>query len=455
MVIRVVKRPITVGAALAALMQLAAVGCGTPLDDAQGQTPSAAGVAVAALEQGRAPSLYAVLPGDPIAAVGHGVVVTADGSIVDPTPDFVRNTQRQYIDLLLGAAGAGVREELEQERLRSEPEAGADREFALRAALIDLMLDRVQPSGASDISAKNRFLVYAVEPVDLAFVEDPNQKTYAQTCREQGVPTPPDWADDPATTGWTSGGRLDVDFLQQGDATVWYKVSTDSATPGLCVALPRVQPATETESAYIGLLGVICQGKVSGKVCFWDNREKFYLPITGTKTIAADFVTPDEIEARNGDRCTLCHRGENAYIVHPGSNLDIDLTEHGAGWKFNVPESYLRANQWVEPLVNGAWPKNERWSEDDWNAFTDIQLADDGVTAETSCIHCHDYQGTGGELGQFGTQYCSTVMSRALDRTMPPLAYLEGTDNPDKKPHTPSIGHRDFITSKCATTPND
>ena len=453
MVFRMGKPHIAANAALVALAQLAALGCGSQIDGSPEGTPSAAGAAVAALEQEKMSRLYAALPSGPIAAVGHGMVITPDGSVVEPTPDFARSAQQTYIERLLNEASPEVRTAFEQERSISEPEVGAPREFAMRAELIDWLIERVQPSDASDISAKNRFLVYAVEPADLAFVESSNRENYVATCRAEGVPTPPDWADDPTSTGWTLSGVIETDFVKRGTATAWYKISTDSTTPGLCIALPRIQdgadPDTGEPRQYIDLLGIICQGKNSGKVCFWDNQEDFYLPMNETKKITEDFVSPDEIEATTVDRCTVCHRGENAYIIHPGTALDIDRKVHGDGWKFNPRESYLRASKWVEPLVHDAWFKNLPWTESDLLEFRAVPLADDGVRPETSCFDCHYEGGEGGALGQLGPDYCTSVLLKSLDVTMPPQAYLDGVNTPDNLPHTPSVGHQDFLRTRC------
>jgi hypothetical protein len=146
---------------------------------------------------------------------------------------------------------------------------------------------------------------------------------------------------------------------------------------------------------------------------------------------------------------TECHRGENAYVIHPGTALDIDKKLHGDAWRFNRQESYLRASKWVEPIVHDAWFKNLQWTEDDLREFMKVSLADDGVKPETSCFDCHHDGGKGGALGQLGSQYCASVLLKSLNVTMPPQAYLDGVNTPDNLPHTPSVGHRDFLKMQC------
>lgn len=462
------KKPnITGKATLLALAQVAAIGCNAPLDDSAEQASAGgAAVAVQALEQEQVSRLYAALPPtDPIRAAGHGMIVTSDGRVIEPTPDFVRTTQRYYIDRLYNESSVEVQQEYARERANWEPTVGEAREFARRGGIIDWFLLQVRPVDAAKLDARNRFLVYAMEPEDAAFVVGTSSRAdYLQECKAAGVPTPPDWGNDPAALGWTLGGPLDTtDFLNKGPATVWYKVSTDPERPGLCMALPRVQTGEVQEQTpdgqwvtrrkqQIGLLGVICQGKTSSQACFWDNDGAFELPLTQVKTIANDFKSAADLAAK-GDVCTSCHRGENIFIIHPGTNLDIDKKTHAAGWKFKKSESHVRANDWVNPIVVNDWPKNERWSEAEQRALLNVPLVDDEMRPETSCLDCHSEGGEGGGLGRLDdSDYCSAVMWSALDpstATMPPNDYLLGINAWKDKPHSPSEGHRNHFLEAC------
>jgi hypothetical protein len=234
-------------------------------------------------------------------------------------------------------------------------------------------------------------------------------------------------------------------------------ISTDPERPGLCIALPRVQTSSSTGKQTIGLLGVICQGKKSNKVCFWDDddADPIEFPVERIRSIARDFKSAADLAAV-GDVCTACHRGENAFIIHPGTNLDIDKKEHPAGWKFKKSESYVRADDWVTPIVvdSPLWPKNEKWSQPEKDALNAVALAD----GETDCMHCHFEGGEGGGLGRLDhPYYCGDVMRNALDPvkgTMPPKDYLDGTGTWQGKPHAPSKGHRDYFLKACGFTDN-
>lgn len=299
-------------ATLVALAQLAAFGCGSKLDTSAERTPSAGGAAVAlALEQGQTPALYSALPpSDPIFAIAHGSIITTDRGVIPPTPEFVREVQLLYLERLRGEANAAVLEELEPIRMQFEQTAGAPREFADRAYLIDWLIERVQPSDSATLKARNEFLAKAVDPTDLAFIQvdvearRTQRSKYQAECLAEGVPTPPDWLPNDPKNKWQSNGTLKPDFIG-GDSvgTVWYYVSSPPEPRGLCMALPRVG----NQSGMIELLGVICQGNDKSKACFWDNDGLFEL--NKQATITDDFEAAEEL-VYGADVCTDCHRGK-------------------------------------------------------------------------------------------------------------------------------------------------
>lgn len=461
-------------AAMLALAQLAAIGCTALPDASAGRAVTAGGAAVAvqALEQEQFSRLYAALPPtDPIAATGHGMIITSDGRTIKPTPEFVRSTQLFYIDRLFYEASPSVQQEYLREQPNWEPAPGEEREFSRRGGIIDWFLQQVRPADFDKLDARNRYLVYAMEPQDAAFVErGDTRQSYWDECRDAFVPSPPNWGPDPARLGWTWGGPLDkTDFLDSGPATVWYMISSDPERPGLCIALPRVQSyevqettaAGETVSRteqVIGLLGVICQGKRTNQVCFWDDddADPIEFPTLRERDIKKDFKSAADLAA-SGDVCTTCHRGENVYIIHPETNLDIDYLRQPASWKFNKSESYLRASDWISPIVvpEVRWPKNEKWTQAEKDALNAVPLVDVGGLPETDCMDCHFEGGEGGGLGRLDdTDYCSSVILKALDPvtgTMPPKYYLEGTGKWAGKKHAPSKGHLEFFLDKCNT----
>jgi hypothetical protein len=142
---------------------------------------------------------------------------------------------------------------------------------------------------------------------------------YMASCRAQGVPIPPDWAE--TGTAWVKQGNLNTNGggsnLLQGatDAFVW--TYTDPTVRGACIALPRGSGATGS------LAGIICQGAVTGKACFWDNQLKIdptaILGWAGKKLEIAKLVDGINFAAGGnvGGRCTSCHSGNNVFLISP------------------------------------------------------------------------------------------------------------------------------------------
>ena len=96
-----------------------------------------------------------------------------------------------------------------------------------------------------------------------AMPTDKGGAEYTTECAMNGVPLPPDWG----SGQWVYNGDVEEPLIAKGlKAKVYYYRSSSPA--GLCFALPRVIKGTTEAEA----LAVICQGKVSGKVCFWDNN---------------------------------------------------------------------------------------------------------------------------------------------------------------------------------------
>lgn len=421
-----IKSPTTANHALLALVQLAALGCGSALDASADGLPAA---------EAHAPVVYSALPpSDPIEAIAHGTIFTTDRGVISPTPEFVREVQLGYLERLRAEASAAALEEFEPVRAQLEPELGADREFADRAYLIDWLIERVQPSDATTLSARNKFLAQAVEPSsDLAFVEGDLERTraerleYQAECLRQGVPTPPDWLPNSPDNKWVPNGRLKPDFIGNGKVgSVWYYVSDEPR--GLCIALPRADAAT----GEIALLGIICQGNDTSRACFWDNDGAF--GPEQAATITDNFEAAKEL-VNGPDRCTDCHRGENVFIVHPNSALDIDIRVFGAGWTFDRDESLLQAKSLVQPIVYGNW-ENELA-----DPFPEV------AANETSCTTCHQEGEVGGRLGAFNSSYCAILWyalrsDNEADRTMPFASPItEGLTYPQT--------HYDFIADAC------
>jgi hypothetical protein len=224
---------------------------------------------------------------------------------------------------------------------------------------------------------------------------------YIDECTAAGVPAPPPFNYDDALnnrngTQWVYAGPLDDPFISTGlDADVFYHETPD----GVCIALPR----SDTSGAQtIRLLGVICQGTTTSKACFYDQAN-----IARTQTVpATGFISGADLLDKPGGVCTDCHSGQNIFLLHPLSNLGL-----------NIPRRM--PSGWVDPIVvdDPDWPQND--------GPTDMF---DGAAAE-SCLACHLapdlappnwYGGRFPEVSSATATYCSVILQRAFGRTMPP-----------------------------------
>lgn len=202
----------------------------------------------------------------------------------------------------------------------------------------------------------------------------PPGQAYLDECAAQGVPIPPDWPSDE----WRSQGVLAFTFLGRETHVFTYR---DPASPndGICFALPRY----ETDGA-LALNGIICQNKLNGKACFWDNITR-----DNTRRLGrADY--PLRIGSIGdgytlAENCTSCHRGDNVFNIHPGTALDQPdtaaferYTPIGRDYFINPP-----------PLAMPVVPAGQQ-----------------------SCTGCHT-------LPSLGSQYCSSVLAPAARVTMP------------------------------------
>lgn len=214
--------------------------------------------------------------------------------------------------------------------------------------------------------------------------------TYANTCRENNVPVPPDWPSGP-TGSWT---RLtpalpwQYNFLQSGpDTEVWtYEpplLPSGDAPPneGLCYALPR------KHEEHISLLGIICQSKRTGKACFWDN-----IDIGAERDESGNFprITGADVvlriaEIKNGsnlaENCTACHRGSNAFLIHPNTVLGTPLNRQ--------PDTRY------SPIGQSSWSNPPPFSP----------------LGSGRCASCH-------EIAEPTPNYCR-ILEQAADLTMP------------------------------------
>lgn len=372
----------------------------------------------------------AQLPGEPIAYVGHGSAMDRSGRELAVTPAFIENAQAFYLRELVKRAPRDKQAEFERVRAGLTLARSQDPQMRLYAnsALIDWLLARVEIDPSGNLASKNNFLKTAIRnrvfpnrkfvpPEELTRMAAPVSRAmrfstmnsgaaYRTECANAGVPVPPDWG----SGQWVQhGGDLAPLFISAGlRARVF--VYRSSSPEGVCYALPR------DDGSDIQLLGIICMGKVSSNVCFWDNQQSdvgFTVPVGASRPIA-DFAGGAELFGGSGGTCTTCHSGENPFVIHPGSALD--LSDIGV---VTMPDN------WYDPLVHPNWPQNAG----------PLTLAA-APAGQSECTSCH-VQGNAGRFPMISTanninsalggSYCTSVLQRSLLLTMP-MGAIGSTD---------------------------
>lgn len=363
---------------------------------------------------------------DPISTVGHGAIIGPDGKPIAFTREFGLEAQRHYLTklTLLAEEPRRATYRATQRRLLDPQDwSPRDRVF-ITSALIEWLIDEVGPPDASNLSSINALLrqrlladddapvspapyqpsrraldslrregVQRRSPAPAALATNLSGSAYVNQCLNEGVPIPPNWG----SAQWVSQGTLSPDFLATGTAEVF---TYESASPrGICMALPRAIGNT------IVLLGIICQGSDTGRACFWDNQRNdagFNIQ-KGTAVPLTDFAGGAELDQGSGGVCTMCHTGENPFIVHYGSALD-------QGTKLNP-------SKWVQPLVAGSWPQN------DGPSYVLNRVVLDPMV-DKSCLSCHSgprrFPVLSPRLNQPTGGFCNVVMDPSIGLTMPP-----------------------------------
>ncbi len=196
---------------------------------------------------------------------------------------------------------------------KSDADAKAAARKALRDGIVDgTIVDKATGETLADKARREWEGAQRGKPVPPP-VKTPLPATatqYMKDCDAAGVPLPPKWGD-PA---WVKKGNLSKVFASKLPTTeVWVAQSP----AGVCYALPR-----KDAGGTIKLLGQICQNQTTGKTCFWDNKS----PTDGSTGLAVtNGMGPENMAG--GDKlkenCTECHRGDNAFIIHPETALEL------------------------------------------------------------------------------------------------------------------------------------
>ena len=233
---------------------------------------------------------------------------------------------------------------------------------------------------------------------------------YADLCQARGVPLPPPWG----SPSWIYNGSLAPYELLAGagigPAHVHYYVSTSPS--GLCMALPRGDMGQP-----VSTFGVICQGD-TGYACFWDDANQQIPWATATSQIPIVSGAADakwwggaRLETEDGGMCADCHRGENAFVVLPGSPLDLSplgIAQNRGGW--------------YRPIVSVNWLENA-------GPASSPAANDPGINPMEACTSCHSAGAQAGRFPVVGriradttSRYCEQIISPLrTSARMPPF----------------------------------
>lgn len=403
------------------------------------------------------------LDDEPIAFTGHGALFDRNGKQIPVTLAFVEYAQRYYHDQMAGALRGKAKQDFEatERSANASLDAKGQEALVLQSETLEWLLDALPDSPYKQRAARGVHSLKAVlqwvlpEQDDLKVVEkrgafEPRPEVrkrletlgaerqkkgpiiaklatgnfgqaYIDECAAAGVPIPPsiNVLDPNGVTGWKSQGFIpqSEQFIVGSPAELR---SWKSASPeGMCYALPRYSDASKT---VVNFDGVICLGKQTSNVCFWDNQ-KAVNPASGVSTTfsyGAGEVIPIGVPSTPGGKyqgggkeiefnnvagiCTDCHAGENPFIVHPETNLGSSLWKQLSAAPQNLPTKGV--NRYV-PHVAPSWPQNT--------------LSQVKETMPGSCQGCH-VKASAGRLPHLSNLlggYCFTILAQAIDKTMP------------------------------------
>lgn len=305
-------------------------------------------------------------------AIGHDQIFYSDGQRKEATLANVLEAQKELTAKLLFDAGPDVQAVFEEMEAAAAPVKGAARSVEAEKVALSNAADKLDFLIAGSVDPENAVLkdmsVFfrnktGVGPSAVSDDGAPMLKlatsnsgqAYWNECAAAGVPNPPPLA----SNSWVRQGAACANDNQcyGGGACVSGKCSlapnnvgglsevftyTSASPAGLCIALPR---RTNKASQTFYLYGIICQGTTTSRSCFWDNKSGAAIGINEQVTIptSAKIVGGAALATNGQGVCTSCHAGENAFIIHPRTALDVANTT---------------AKNWVRPIVAASWPQN-------------------------------------------------------------------------------------------------
>jgi hypothetical protein len=375
----------------------------------------------------------------------HGMVLDKNLREIPPTVDNVSFVLRRFVEGLAGRSSQDANARL-VDMLRNAPIAEMDKNDELlrsaamarwllkdanypRKESLDPMLGALEVwasiptgEGVDDQLRNNSRLAPVLAAMDLEIEDEAVLRDrqsvitdYLEECKREQVPLPPDWGD----SRWMFQSQLDPNFSFVADsnsvAEVWTYV--DPNVLGLCIALPRKDVDTEE----IGLFGIICQSETTGKACFWDNvdwRTKKRLTPERSKRMKIAEIQNGSLIKEN---CTNCHRGENVFVIHPRTALDLPD-------QFDTdPEG-----DWYTPIS-----KQKIWGNPG------------PMEGLTKCNGCHQVPELAANNNDLSTKpveaspYCR-ILQQVVDKTMPPTGAPAGWEKPQS--HKEDV---DLLRKKC------
>ena len=357
---------------------------------------------------------------DPISVVAHGAILDNHLKPIEPTKDFLLNTLNHYIKRLEGEAHEEVIAQLINQNQTLE-KLKIDK-MTRQLLTLEYLINTVNPRDKAYLEARNHAIrrawyknLYGMERYlkevdqgkkfpfsivklgqDIGMISkatDAAGSEYINECMKAQVPIPPTWG----SSSWLHVGDLTTNFLGFGNPTEVWRANS-SSPKGLCVALPRIAGSS------INALGIICLGTESSNACFFDAQD---VPL-GKEMSIENFQSGADLF--NGV-CTDCHAGENPYIVHPGSPLDM--------WPDN------KAQTWYKPLIKPSWPQNPG----PFGLLAQVPINPLPPDEDGDCSSCHNQL----EFGRFPdllalntwkggeSDYCRVILKSAIGNTMPDL----------------------------------